>query len=202
MAFDEQGQAESADRKVEICGRAYDLLVNEVGFPPEDLIFDPNILAVATRMEEHADFAKEFIEAIPRIKERCRARVSGGVSNLSFAFRGNRERPPGDPRGLPLPRNPRRARHGDRNAGQLMVYEDIPLRPPRARRGHCLQPQARRDRADGRVRRHGSGEGVRREEDLSGATSRSRSGSRALVHGIVDWIEDDTEEARRRPSAR
>src|SRR4051794_11648367 len=90
MAFDEQGQAETAERKVAICERAYRLLVDEVGFPPEDLIFDPNILAVATGIEEHRGFAKAFLEALPLIKERCPgARTSGGISNLSFAFRGN-----------------------------------------------------------------------------------------------------------------
>jgi 5-methyltetrahydrofolate--homocysteine methyltransferase len=127
MAFDEQGQAETADRKVEICERAYRLLVDEVGFRPEDIVFDPNILAIATGMEEHNDFAKAFIEAVPRIKERCPgAKISGGVSNLSFSFRGNEV--------------VREAIHsvflyhaiqagldmGIVNAGQLAVYEDIP----------------------------------------------------------------------------
>ena len=127
MAFDEQGQADTADRKVEICERAYRLLVDEVGFKPEDIVFDPNILAIATGMEEHADFAKAFIEAVPRIKERCPgAKISGGVSNLSFSFRGNEV--------------VREAIHsvflyhaiqagldmGIVNAGQLAVYEDIP----------------------------------------------------------------------------
>src|SRR5213082_1446056 len=86
MAFDEQGQADTADRKVAICGRAYDLLTREVGFPPEDLIFDPNVLAVATGIEEHDEYAKNFIESLPRIKERCPGvRTSGGISNLSFS---------------------------------------------------------------------------------------------------------------------
>ena len=90
MAFDEVGQADTADRKVEILGRAYDLLLGEVGFEPEDLILDPGILAVATGLLEHERYALEFLEALPRLKERCPgARISGGVSNLSFAFRGN-----------------------------------------------------------------------------------------------------------------
>ncbi|MDX6514381.1 MAG: 5-methyltetrahydrofolate--homocysteine methyltransferase, partial [Gaiellaceae bacterium] len=90
MAFDEQGQADTADRKVAICERAYRLLVDEVGFPPEDIIFDPNVLAVATGIEEHDDFARAFIEALPRIKEACPGvHISGGISNLSFSFRGN-----------------------------------------------------------------------------------------------------------------
>ncbi|MBW2497078.1 MAG: homocysteine S-methyltransferase family protein, partial [Deltaproteobacteria bacterium] len=90
MAFDETGQADTTERKLEICERSYRLLVEEAGFPPEDIIFDPNILAIATGIEEHADYAKNFIEATRLIKERCPgAHVSGGVSNLSFSFRGN-----------------------------------------------------------------------------------------------------------------
>ncbi|MCA9601228.1 MAG: dihydropteroate synthase, partial [Myxococcales bacterium] len=90
MAFDEQGQAETVERKVAICERAYKLLTEKVDFPPEDIIFDPNILAIATGIEEHNEFAKNFIEAARLIKERCpRAKISGGVSNLSFSFRGN-----------------------------------------------------------------------------------------------------------------
>ena len=125
MAFDEEGQAATVERKVEICERAYGLLLAE-GFPPEDIIFDPNVLAVATGIEEHDEYAKAFIEALPLIKERCPgARISGGISNLSFAFRGNDV--------------VREAMHsaflyhairagldmGIVNAGQLAVYEDI-----------------------------------------------------------------------------
>src|SRR6185312_499162 len=126
MAFDEQGQADTVERKVEICGRAYRLLVDEAGFEPEDIVFDPNVLAVATGIEEHNEFAKAFIESLPLIKERCPgARTSGGISNLSFAFRGNQ--------------HVREAMHaaflyhairagldmGIVNAGQLAVYQDI-----------------------------------------------------------------------------
>src|SRR5207247_2211881 len=90
MAFDEQGQAETVQRKVEVCERAYRLLIQEAGFAPEDLIFDLNVLAVGTGIPEHDEFAKAFIEAARRIKEHCPgAKVSGGISNLSFAFRGN-----------------------------------------------------------------------------------------------------------------
>ena len=90
MAFDERGQADTVERKVEICERAYRLLTERAGFSPEDIVFDPNVLAVATGIEEHNEFAKAFIEALPLIKERCPgARTSGGISNLSFAFRGN-----------------------------------------------------------------------------------------------------------------
>src|SRR3954454_5696107 len=126
MAFDEEGQATDVDKRVAICGRAYDLLVDEVGFAPEDIVFDPNVLAVATGIEEHDDYARAFIEALPLIKERCPgALTSGGVSNLSFSFRGNDV--------------VREAMHsaflyhairagldmGIVNAGQLAVYEDI-----------------------------------------------------------------------------
>src|SRR5207247_8180989 len=127
MAFDEKGQADTVERKVSICARAYDLLTKEAGFPPENLIFDPNVLAVATGIEEHEEFAKAYIESIPLIKERCPgARISGGISNLSFSFRGND--------------GVREAMHaaflyhairagldmGIVNAGQLAVYEDVP----------------------------------------------------------------------------
>src|SRR5262249_53718723 len=90
MAFDEDGQATSVERRVAICGRASDLLVHEVGFPPEDIVFGPNVLAVATGIEEHDDYARAFIESLPLIKERCPGSLtSGGISNLSFSFRGN-----------------------------------------------------------------------------------------------------------------
>jgi len=126
MAFDETGQAETAERKFEVCKRAYDLLTKEVGFPPEDIIFDPNIFAVATGIEEHNDYGRAFIDATRRIKaELPYVHVSGGVSNLSFAFRGNER--------------VREAMHtvflyhaiqagmdmGIVNAGQLGVYDDI-----------------------------------------------------------------------------
>ncbi len=200
MAFDEQGQADTADRKVAICGRAYDLLVNEVGFPPEDIVFDPNILAIATGMEEHADFAKEFIEAIPRIKERCPgSKISGGVSNLSFAFRGNE--------------TVRQAIHavflyhairagldmGIVNAGQLMVYEDIP--PDLLEHVEDIVFNRRSDATERLVAFAATvqASGVKREEDLSWREQPvEKRLAHALVHGVVDWIEEDTEEARQR----
>ena len=126
MAFDEQGQADTVERKVAICERAYKLLTEKVGFPPEDIIFDPNIFAVATGIEEHNNYGIDFIEATRQIKEKLPlVHVSGGVSNLSFAFRGNE----------PV----REAMHsvflyhairagmdmGIVNAGQLAVYDDI-----------------------------------------------------------------------------
>ncbi|MEM9801174.1 MAG: homocysteine S-methyltransferase family protein, partial [Planctomycetota bacterium] len=127
MAFDEEGQAADEDRKVEICRRSYELLVNEAGFNPKDIVFDPNILAIGTGIEEHANYAVAFINATRRIKEECPgAKVSGGVSNLSFSFRGNNV--------------VREAIHsaflyhairagmdmGIVNAGMIQVYEDIP----------------------------------------------------------------------------
>src|SRR6202000_1698367 len=125
MAFDEQGQADTTERKVAICGRAYDLLTQQAGWAPDDIIFDPNVLAVATGIAEHNGYAKNFLEALPLIKERCPgARTSGGISNLSFSFRGHdavREA-----LHAACPYNAIRAGldMGIVNAGQLAVYED------------------------------------------------------------------------------
>jgi 5-methyltetrahydrofolate--homocysteine methyltransferase len=200
MAFDEEGQAETVERKVAICERAYRLLVEQVGFAPEDLIFDPNILAVATGIEEHRGFAKAFLEALPLIKERCPgARTSGGISNLSFAFRGNDV--------------VREAMHsaflyhairagldmGIVNAGQLVVYEDI--EPELLEHVEDVIFDRHPDGTErlvelaGRVR----GEATQREVDLSWREAPvEKRLSHALVHGIVDFIEEDTEEARQR----
>ena len=200
MAFDEKGQAETVERKAAICERAYRLLVDEVGFAPEDLIFDPNVLAVATGIAEHDEFAKAFIEALPLIKQRCPgAKTSGGISNLSFSFRGNDV--------------VREAMHsaflyhaiaagldmGIVNAGQLVVYEDI--EPELLGRVEDVIFNRRPDATErlveyaDRVR----GEGTRRELDLSWRESPvEKRLEHALVHGIVDFIEDDTEEARQR----
>jgi 5-methyltetrahydrofolate--homocysteine methyltransferase len=198
MAFDEQGQAETVERKVEILGRAYDLLVGEAGFVPEDVVLDPNVLAVATGIEEHARFAKSFIEAIPPLKERCPgALVSGGISNLSFAFRGNDR--------------VREAMHasflyhairaglnlGIVNAGQLAVYEDI--EPELLERVEDVLFDRRPDATERLVEHAGtiSGEGTRREFDLSWREAPVEERlAYGLVHGIVDFIEEDTEEAR------
>ncbi|WP_410570963.1 methionine synthase [Amycolatopsis sp. cmx-4-61] len=198
MAFDERGQADTADRKVEICARAYDLLTQKAGFAGEDIIFDPNVLAVATGIAEHNGYAKAFIEALPRIKERCPgARTSGGISNLSFSFRGNDV--------------VREAMHsaflfhavkagldmGIVNAGQLAVYEDIPK--DLLELVEDVLFDRREDATDRLVSfaENVKGSGTKRVVDLSW-----REGpvgerlSHALVHGIVDYIEDDTEEAR------
>lgn len=198
MAFDEQGQADTADRKVEICGRAYDLLTQKAGFAGEDIIFDPNVLAVATGIAEHNGYAKAFIEALPRIKQRCPgARTSGGISNLSFSFRGNDV--------------VREAMHsaflfyavqagldmGIVNAGQLAVYEDIPKELLELVEDVLFD---RREDATDRLvsfAENVKGSGTKRVVDLSWreGTVGERL-SHALVHGIVDYIEDDTEEAR------
>ncbi|HZQ88885.1 MAG TPA: methionine synthase [Gaiellaceae bacterium] len=198
MAFDEKGQAESVERKVAICERAYRLLLDEVGFAPEDLVFDPNVLAVATGISEHDEFAKAFIDALPLIKEHCPgAKTSGGISNLSFSFRGNDV--------------VREAMHsaflyhaiaagldmGIVNAGQLVVYEDI--EPELLERVEDVIFNRRSDATErlveyaDRVR----GEGTRRELDLSWRDAPvEKRLEHALVHGIVDFIEEDTEEAR------
>jgi 5-methyltetrahydrofolate--homocysteine methyltransferase len=200
MAFDETGQAETAERKVAICERAYRLLVEQVGFPPEDLIFDPNVLAVATGIEEHRGFAKAFLEALPLIKERCPgARTSGGISNLSFAFRGNDA--------------VREAMHsaflyhairagldmGIVNAGQLVVYEDI--EPELLELVEDVIFDRRDDATERLVEYAGrvQGEATRREVDLSWREAPvEKRLEHALVHGIVDFIVEDTEEARQR----
>ena len=198
MAFDELGQADTVERKVSISERAYRLLVDEVGFPPEDIVFDPNILAIATGIEEHAEFGRAFIDAIPLIKERCPGvHISGGVSNLSFSFRGNE----------PV----REAIHSAFlyyairagldmaivNAGQLVVYEDIP--PDLLEHVEDIIFNRREDATDRMVSfaETVKGEGTKRELDLS--WREAPVGKRlefALVHGVVDFIEEDTEEAR------
>ncbi|MFI5845337.1 methionine synthase [Catenuloplanes sp. NPDC051500] len=197
MAFDEQGQADTTARKVEICGRAYDLLVG-IGFAPDDIIFDPNVLAVATGISEHNGYAKAFIDALPLIKERCPgARTSGGISNLSFSFRGNDV--------------VREAMHsaflfhavqagldmGIVNAGQLAVYSDLPADLLEMVEDVIFD---RREDATDRLVTFAStvtGSGTKRTVDLSWreGTVGERL-SYALVHGIVDFVEADTEEAR------
>ncbi|NUR75302.1 MAG: methionine synthase [Thermoleophilia bacterium] len=199
MAFDEEGQATAVDRRVAICGRAYDLLVEEVGFAAEDIVFDPNVLAVATGIEEHNDYARAFIESLPLIKERCPgARTSGGISNLSFSFRGNDAI--------------REAMHaaflyhairagldmGIVNAGQLAVYEDI--EPELLERIEDVLFNRRDDATERLVEiaDRFRGEGTKRELDLRWREAPVEKRLEwALVHGIVDFVEDDTEEARR-----
>jgi 5-methyltetrahydrofolate--homocysteine methyltransferase len=197
MAFDEQGQADTVERKVDICGRAYDLLVGD-GWAPEDIVFDPNVLAVATGIEEHNGYAKAFIEALALIKERCPgSRTSGGISNLSFSFRGNDA--------------VREAMHsaflydaikvgldmGIVNAGQLVVYEDIP--PDLLERVDDVLLDRRPDATDRLVAFADTVKGGATERELDLSWREAPVGKRlehALVHGIVDFIEEDTEEAR------
>ncbi len=198
MAFDEKGQADTADRKVEICERSYKILTEKVGFPPEDIIFDPNIFAVATGIEEHNNYANDFIEATRRIRENLpHCHVSGGVSNVSFSFRGNNA--------------VREAMHsaflyhaiqagmdmGIVNAGQLAIYEDIPEELRDAVEDVILN---RRDDATERlldIAQKYHGDGIQQEVDLSWREAPvNKRLEHALVNGIADFVEEDTEEAR------
>ena len=200
MGFDEQGQAETADHRVAIAKRAYRILTEEIGFAPEDIIFDPNVFAVATGIEAHNRYAIEFIEAVRRIKEECPgAKTSGGISNLSFSFRGND--------------HVREAMHavflyhatragldmGIVNAGQLAVYDDIDAellehvedvlfdrRPDATERLVALAERVK-------------GGGKKREQDLAWRDQPvAKRLEHALVHGIDDYIEQDSEEARQK----
>jgi len=198
MAFDEEGQAVTSERRVQICQRAYRLLIDQVGFDASDIIFDPNVLAVATGMEEHSGYAKDFIETIPRIKAACPGtHISGGISNLSFSFRGN------DP--------VRGAMHtvflyhaiaagldmGIVNAGQLGVYADIP--PDVRERVEDVIWNRRPDATERLIEIAGQvkGEGKKRVEDLSWRENTvEKRLAHALVHGITDFVVADVEEAR------
>lgn len=198
MAFDETGQADTAARKVEICTRAYKLLTEKAGIDPTDIIFDPNVLAIATGLEEHANYAVDFIEACKAIKEQCPGvRVSGGISNLSFSFRGNN--------------TVREAIHsvflyyaikagldmGIVNAGQLVVYEEI--EPELFERVHDIIFNRRPDATERLVELAETLKGTTKTKKLDLAWRDTTVGARlthALVHGIVDYIEADTEEAR------
>jgi len=198
MAFDEEGQAVSIDRKVSICKRAYDILTKEIGFPPEDIIFDPNILTVGTGIEEHNDYGIAFIEATRQIKKVCpHALVSGGVSNVSFSFRGN---------------NPvREAMHsaflfhavkagmdmGIVNAGMITVYEDIPKPLLTAVEDVLLNRNAEATETLVTLADSFKSEGKKRVEDNTWReTEVEKRLSHALVKGIVEFIVEDTEEAR------
>nr|WP_300309481.1 methionine synthase [Halomonas sp.] len=200
MAFDEEGQADTFQRKTEICERAYRLLVDDIGFPPEDIIFDPNIFAIATGIEEHNNYAVDFIEATQWITTHLpHAMVSGGVSNVSFSFRGN---------------NPvREAIHsvflyhairagltmGIVNAGQLAVYDDLPSELREAVEDVVLN---RNDEATERLleiadRYKGDGTSADKKEDLEWRSWEvNKRIEHALVKGVTSFIEADTEEAR------
>jgi len=198
MAFDEKGQAETVERKVEILRRAYDLLTRRLGFDPGDIIFDPNILAVATGIEEHNEFARNFIEATRVLKRVCPgAKVSGGVSNLSFSFRGNDR--------VREAMNSAFLYHaiqagmdmGIVNAGQLIVYEEI--EPELLQKVEDVLFNRRADATERLVEYAGQvkGKGKKRELDLSWRESPVEDRLRhAMVNGIVDFVVADTEEAR------
>ena len=203
MAFDEVGQADTAARKIDICTRAYNILVNEVGFPPEDIIFDPNIFAVATGIEEHDNYAVDFIEATRTIKQTLPyARISGGVSNVSFSFRGNE----------PV----RRAIHsvflyhaikagmdiGIVNAGDLPVYDDIDAELREAVEDVILNRPQRHNVSNTEWLVDLAPKYKGEKGQVEAKTLAWREGSvedrlkHALVHGITEFIEADTEEAR------
>ncbi|CAB5683274.1 Methionine synthase [Delftia tsuruhatensis] len=202
MAFDEKGQADTYERKIEICERAYRILVDEVGFPPEDIVFDPNIFAVATGIEEHDNYAVDFIEAVRWIKQNLPgAKVSGGVSNVSFSFRGN------DP--------VREAIHtvflyhaiaagmdmGIVNAGMVGVYDD--LEPELRQRVEDVVLNRRPDAAERLLEIADAAKGAAKDDskklEWRGTPEHPRTVgerlSHALVHGITDFIVADTEEA-------
>jgi 5-methyltetrahydrofolate--homocysteine methyltransferase len=200
MAFDEVGQADTKERKVEICTRAYKVLTEVVGFPAEDIIFDPNIFAIATGIDEHNNYAVDFIEATREIKRTLpHAKVSGGVSNVSFSFRGN---------------NPvREAIHsvflyhaisagmdmGIVNAGQLAIYADLPddLREKVEAVVLNTHPEATEDLLAIANDHRGDGKQVENAQDLEWRSwNVSKRLSHALVKGITEFIEADTEQAR------
>lgn len=203
MAFDEQGQADSFERKIEICARAYKILTEQVGFPPEDIIFDPNVFAVATGIEEHDNYGVDFIEATRWIRENLpHCHVSGGVSNLSFSFRGNE----------PV----REAMHavflyhaikvgmdmGIVNAGQLAVYDQIDPELREACEDVVLNrtPKAGGSATENLLDIAERFKGGTREEKKRDLTWRQwpveKRLEHALVNGITEFVEEDTEEAR------
>ena len=200
MAFDERGQADSFERRTEVCKRAYDLLVQKVGFPPQDIIFDPNVLTVGTGMEEHANYAVDFIRATKWIKENLPlAKVSGGISNVSFSFRGNNA--------------VREAMHsaflyhaikagldmGIVNAGMLAVYEEVPKELL-----ELVEDVLLNRRSDATERLIKFAESVKQKGKTEIIQDEWRKGSveerlsHALVKGIVDFIDADIEEARQK----
>jgi 5-methyltetrahydrofolate--homocysteine methyltransferase len=200
MAFDEQGQADNYDRRVEICSRSYRILVDEIGFPPQDIIFDPNILTVATGLEEHNNYAVDFIEATRWIKQNLpHAKVSGGVSNISFSFRGNNV--------------VREAMHsaflyhaihagldmGIVNAGMLEVYQEI--EPELLERVEDVLLNRREDATERLVEFaetvKNKGKVVVKDEAWRQGTVEERL-SHSLVKGIVEFLDDDVEEARQK----
>src|SRR5215468_9027676 len=200
MAFDERGQADTTDRRIEICRRAYRILTSDVGFPPQDIIFDPNILTVATGIEEHNNYAVSFIDATRQIKaELPRVKVSGGVSNISFSFRGNNV--------------VREAMHSAFlyhairagldmaivNAGQLAVYEEIPKDLLELVEDVLLnrRPDSTERLVEFAEKVKGAGKTQVKDEAWRADSVEQRL-SHALIKGIVDYINQDTEEARQK----
>ncbi len=198
MAFDERGQADNFERKIEICKRSYDLLVGKVGFPPEDIIFDPNILTVATGIEEHNNYAMDFIRACKWIKDHLPyAKVSGGVSNISFSFRGNNL--------------VREAMHsaflyhaikagldmGIVNAGLIEVYEEIPGELLKKVEDVLLNrtPDSTENLIAYAEEVRGEGKKIEVDHSWREAPVNERL-AHALIKGIVEFIEEDVEEAR------
>jgi 5-methyltetrahydrofolate--homocysteine methyltransferase len=199
MAFDETGQADTLERKIEICKRSYDVLTQKVGFPPQDIIFDPNIFAVATGIEEHNNYGLDFINAVTWIKANLpHAKISGGVSNVSFSFRGN---------------NPvREAIHsvflyyaiqegmdmGIVNAGQMAIYDDLPEKLRQAVEDVILNkdPEAGERLLEVAEEFRGDGQAASKVADTAWREqSVEKRLEHALVKGITDYIEEDTEEA-------
>lgn len=197
MAFDEKGQADTTERKVEICVRAYDILVNKVGFNPNDIIFDPNIFAVATGIEEHNEYAMNFIDATEQIKARCPGvKISGGVSNISFSFRGNNR--------------VREAMHsvflyhaiqkgmdmGIVNAGMMEIYDEIPVELR-----DLIEDVLFNRRADSTDRlisyaENVKGAGKTRVVDLSWRENPvAKRIEHALIKGITEYIDEDAQAA-------
>ncbi len=200
MAFDEKGQADTFERRIEICKRAYKILTEEIAFPPQDIIFDPNILAIATGIEEHNNYAVDYIEATKWIKQNLPfVKISGGVSNLSFSFRGNDA--------------VREAMHsaflfhaikagmdmGIVNAGQLALYEEIPKELLERVEDVILnrRPDATERLIDfaETIKKKDKSAGDEKKEDWRNASVQERL-KHALIRGIVDYIDEDTEEAR------
>jgi 5-methyltetrahydrofolate--homocysteine methyltransferase len=200
MAFDERGQADSFERKIEVCERSYRILTQQAGFPPQDIIFDPNVLTVATGIEEHNNYAVDFIRATKWIKENLPyARVSGGISNISFSFRGNNV--------------VREAMHsaflyhavragldmGIVNPGMLEVYEEIPKDLL-----ELVEDVLLNRRPDATERLVKFAETIKQKDEVEVAEDEWRKGtveerlSHALIKGIVDYIDRDTEEARQK----
>jgi 5-methyltetrahydrofolate--homocysteine methyltransferase len=200
MAFDERGQADTTERKVEICGRAYRILTEEVGFPPQDIIFDPNVLTVATGIEEHNSYALAFIEATRRIKATLPlAKVSGGISNISFSFRGNNVLRDAMHSAFLYHAIRAGLEMGIVNAGQLAVYEDIPKDLL-----ELVEDVILNHRSDATERLLAFADSVQKKPKAEAKENAWRDSPvedrlrYALIQGIVDHIEQDVDEARRK----